>query len=295
MAYTTRVSLSSTTTPTDYVFRGNGPFDPDFTGTGGQPVNYDDYSSQYDQYRVWGSSISMTCVASSSLNLLMGPNHASTALTSASLRDSFASNPYVKKRMVNVNGSGIESPIESRMSTPKFSGITTSGFQGDSTFASAYTTVPANQWFWHICTQHVDLSSAAILYADVTITYDVEWYDRVESFLDLKSRITRFKSSINPPKMDAWPGLTRSNNGILITDFDQAILDLEARASKPLYDRTVPLKLPEKIEHKKSWADQCEEEELFSSTSLSRRPPGSTAAPLILPEKKERKQVWVEV
>lgn len=44
----------------DYVFRMNSIFDPDFTGTGHQPLWHDTYSTIYETYRVLGSQMTIT-------------------------------------------------------------------------------------------------------------------------------------------------------------------------------------------------------------------------------------------
>ena len=44
----------------DYVFRMNSIFDPDFTGTGHQPLWHDTYSTIYETYRVLGAKLTIT-------------------------------------------------------------------------------------------------------------------------------------------------------------------------------------------------------------------------------------------
>jgi len=48
------------TTSAVYVFRANNPYDPNYTGTGHQPMWWDTYSNIYSQCRVTKSSITMT-------------------------------------------------------------------------------------------------------------------------------------------------------------------------------------------------------------------------------------------
>lgn len=45
--------------PTRHVFRANSLFDPDFTGTGHQPLGYDQWGVFYNKYTVIGSSITI--------------------------------------------------------------------------------------------------------------------------------------------------------------------------------------------------------------------------------------------
>lgn len=48
-------------------FRANSVYDPDFTGTGGQPMNHDLYASLYDHYVVLGAKITVTAYSQTSL------------------------------------------------------------------------------------------------------------------------------------------------------------------------------------------------------------------------------------
>lgn len=42
-----------------YEFRANSVFDPDFTGTGHQPMGFDEWSALYERYTVYGSKINV--------------------------------------------------------------------------------------------------------------------------------------------------------------------------------------------------------------------------------------------
>lgn len=56
-AFTQSTGPLSNETPVDYVFRMNSIQDPDFTGTGHQPLWHDTYSTIYETYRVLGSRL----------------------------------------------------------------------------------------------------------------------------------------------------------------------------------------------------------------------------------------------
>lgn len=58
--YSTGLALVSTIgNQATYTFRANSIFDPDFTGSGHQPMNFDVWAAQYNHYVVLGSKI--TC------------------------------------------------------------------------------------------------------------------------------------------------------------------------------------------------------------------------------------------
>ncbi len=46
-------------TPTNFIFRANSLFDPNFSGTGHQPMNFDQWAAMYDHYTVISSKITV--------------------------------------------------------------------------------------------------------------------------------------------------------------------------------------------------------------------------------------------
>lgn len=57
---------TSGTAPVGNIFRMNSVFDPDFTGTGHQPLYFDQFAAVYSRYSVLGSKITATYSQSSS-------------------------------------------------------------------------------------------------------------------------------------------------------------------------------------------------------------------------------------
>lgn len=49
----------------EYIFSANGIYDPDITGTGHQPLGFDEYMSLYNHYKVTGSKMTIKCVPNS--------------------------------------------------------------------------------------------------------------------------------------------------------------------------------------------------------------------------------------
>jgi hypothetical protein len=62
MRYSTQVQLDPTTSVSVYQFRLNSLHDPDFTGTGHQPMGYDQFSALYQQWWVIGSRVTVDAV-----------------------------------------------------------------------------------------------------------------------------------------------------------------------------------------------------------------------------------------
>ncbi len=55
---------------TSHVFRANGIFDPDFTGTGHQPLLRDEFAALYAEYRVTWAKIKVTPLTSGTANVI---------------------------------------------------------------------------------------------------------------------------------------------------------------------------------------------------------------------------------
>lgn len=195
LRYCTNVARSpSVTAAADYVFRANGCFDPDVTSTGFQPANWDDWSAQYTRYRVWGSTLHYNIAnsASGTLDLVthvIGPRHTPTAVATQAAQENFQAQPYTRvgKTIVYNNGSKASDHIGSlSMTTEKFLGLSRQEFLGNDDLTALVSADPAHLWYWHLCFSMDDQTSTCVIYLNVCIEYDVEFWDRVDTTLDLK-------------------------------------------------------------------------------------------------------------
>ncbi len=72
LRYVDTIAIDSGVTLASHVFAANGLFDPDITGTGHQPLMYDEYQLLYSRYRVISSKIKVTPVGTGTANLIPG-------------------------------------------------------------------------------------------------------------------------------------------------------------------------------------------------------------------------------
>jgi len=201
LCYVTSDSNSSTVAPVNYVWSGNGAWDPDVTSAGSQPVNWDDWALQYSRYRVWGSKIIVRATSTVTLaDCVLSARHASTALGTTTFL-SQQCQPYTYAFNVGA-GNGMTGPsglgsnrIEMKMSTPQFLGLSHTAFQGEDGLTALTTAQPAHQWYWNLSSWHQDRTTACVLYFTVVVEYDIEFYDRVESIIDLETRFQQLKDS----------------------------------------------------------------------------------------------------
>lgn len=196
LRYVTNVSqTANATVGSDYVFRANGCFDPDYTSTGGQPANYDDFSAIYLRYRVWGSTLrwSIANTAGGTLDMssvVVGPRHQGTAIVSRTNTENFQAQPYTRFQKTIIYNNGTESQSGSmHMTTRQFLGLTSSEFEGADDLASLVSNTPAHEWFWHCTISMDDQSSTCVHYVNYVVEYDVEFFDRVDTTID--SRLER--------------------------------------------------------------------------------------------------------
>jgi len=204
----------------------NGPFDPDFTSTGAQPVNYDDWSAQYDTYQVESFTFKVSGLVTQSTNWVIVPMHISTAQTSAAKMDSAMSNPLATMRTVTTV-QGIPTPITRNIKMSTFFGQDEMAYRGSDVHVSAYTTYPADQCFLHLISQHVDQTTSQTSYYDIELIYHMFWYDRVESQLDLMGRIERLV--LSRTSVQGEPGYSSR---------DQK--EQKAPPGTPVYERRIP-------------------------------------------------------
>lgn len=182
--------LHSTSIGTTQVYSGNGLFDPDITGTGGQPYNYDDWSAQYTRYYCRGSTCKAfivnngTSAATGTQIFLVNPRHTTTSIATTGVYDAMAV-PYAKWFISGSGGvaTSNRNTLVNTMTSAKMFGHRPSEYQANESLTSAN---PAHQWYWHVSTHSADDSSFDAARIIVIITYDVEFFDRVDATLDMK-------------------------------------------------------------------------------------------------------------
>lgn len=179
LKYMQRIVLSSSSgIQASQVFRGNSLFDPDFTGSGAQPVGFDQWATFYNNYRVRGAKINIqfatagTTAGSQTWDLCCYPS-LSTTVTA---QDSSHVQPLAKWKLGNL-GSNTKF-ISSYVSTAKMFGTNKRSIAINDSYGAAIGSNPTNAWFFIICSQPADQSTSGSCFAYVTITYYTEFYDK---------------------------------------------------------------------------------------------------------------------
>jgi len=167
----------------DNVYRGNSIFDPDLTGTGGQPMGFDQWAAFYFSYTVLGSKIEVSSQINggSAQTNRMGitPSNLSNAMTG---HEAAEEAPYTKARRLIVGSGGANNAsgggdLTCYMSTAKMVGVKREAVQIEDAFGALVTANPTNTWFWHVW-NYVPAGDTQSLYQNVKITYYVVFETR---------------------------------------------------------------------------------------------------------------------
>jgi len=162
----------------EWVYRGNGPFDPEVAAGGGQPTGYDQWSAFYSSQRTHGSSITIVGTngsTGSQAGLTLLPTNAATGTTQALT----LTYPYVKHTVAGQLNSDNKFKLYNRMTTVKLEGI--QSIEGDDAFASVIGALPANQWYWNfgVFSTGGAITGLALQFI-ATIIYDIEYFGRID-------------------------------------------------------------------------------------------------------------------
>lgn len=190
LTYSCVISYSSVSGAVVYQqFRGNGAFDPDVTGVGGQPYLFDQWSALYNYYRIRGSSLKSELQipppASGSfagcVTALQWPTN--LANTPSATHELNREQPYTKLRNYKAYGDH-NLPIKQYMSTSKILGLRKVVPSIDNTYTSAVGSNPNQQWYWNYILYTSDLATTSFT-IPVThrLVYYIEFYDRARPAL----------------------------------------------------------------------------------------------------------------
>ena len=169
-----------------YVYRGNDIYDPDLTGTGHQPMGYDQWAALYSQWQVMSSTATVrgtdtnSTAAASTLIASLVPTVSSNDIT-AYQPTSCGELPYGKARLFFTNSANqADNVIHSHAITSKITGSPAAAIGGmpdwSGTTAGA---APSRGFYWHINAQDVgESTSLASVQFFVTIEYEVFFWAR---------------------------------------------------------------------------------------------------------------------
>jgi len=168
-------------TLTSYSFSANGMFDPNITGTGHQPMFYDQMAALYNHYCVIGSKCTVEFVTTTTTSTSSN----SDATVGIILNDSTSiptlpgllEHPTSKHRLLGSANAMGASPVRF---VQKFSAKKNFGKfdQGNSNFTGSISTNPGEQMYYTLFVDGTQATNAIVVRAMVTILYIAIWAER---------------------------------------------------------------------------------------------------------------------
>ena len=181
MSYATTVNMTSTVGAlATYVMTGNGLFDPDVTGSGLQPLGFDQWATLYQRYRVIASNIEVcfatpaaTNNANGSFDVTLTPSNTSSVFSSYTAA---VASPFAKQKSYNgFSASGQK--LKSKMDTAVMLGVTHQAVLADDILQASVSANPTDMWFWHICAVTSDLATTATVIMSIRVTYLADFFE----------------------------------------------------------------------------------------------------------------------
>lgn len=160
----------------NFLYRGNGPYDPEYTATGSQPAYYDQLAAIYSMYRCMGCKITIK-ILNGGTNLDYLALYPSTSTTLVTNLVDARSLPYCASTILTGKDGKGYTKLKMYMSTKKIFGV--DSIMAEDNFASAVSTVPADQWYWVFLAQDVSNSTKTIYYT-TKLTYYMQFERRIQ-------------------------------------------------------------------------------------------------------------------
>lgn len=165
--YIETINYSTASVPAGQVWRGNSGFDPNQTGTGSQPVGWDDMNAFYTYVNVYASAINVevTSLDDTSFYIYILPYASATYPTSSTVNVEAV--PHCKKMFVPNSANGghaIGNNFAQNCSVVSINSLS-------SDFNTTFLTNPGVQWFWHVYVVAADAGTTFTGTIKTKITY----------------------------------------------------------------------------------------------------------------------------
>ncbi len=174
LRYYEQVNLVSNSTPFVYVFRANSGFDPNQTGSGSQPVGWDNLLAFYNASFGVGSRININVINGTTVPVQFGvaPTIASTTISSYDNMKIYGRQTVFGYADGTTRGSSSVKAIQNEVTTLRFFN---QPFDRD--FVAAGQALPSKNLFWSIVFQTSDQTTLISLSFQVEIFYDFVFTD----------------------------------------------------------------------------------------------------------------------
>lgn len=178
MCYVERFDFSQLLNYTSQItMKGNSLFDPNQSGTGHQPLYFDQYAALYSRYRVFGSAITVDVINNSGSAAIYYVVNATTDVNSFADIPTLLEQPHSMSPKIVPIAARVSSRTKMYASTRQVQGLAKTQIYDDVQSAPV-TTDPNNVWYWNILFNTVDNLNGISGICIVKLVYFVEFYDR---------------------------------------------------------------------------------------------------------------------
>lgn len=154
-----------------YVFSANGCFDPDITGTGGQPMGFDQMMIYYNHYAVLNSRCRVCYKATTAANPAVGLAVSGSSTPLTSVEQLLEAGKVSWKWLMGTGVNGNSTCLSARVSTALFQGV--KNVQDDPDLRGDSASNPAEQSYYLLYVWNPIDSTVASASVSVRIEYDV--------------------------------------------------------------------------------------------------------------------------
>lgn len=169
-----------------YIYRGNSVYDPNYTGSGGQPPFFDGWAGMYNSYVVLSSRLVAECMTSGSTTDFI-LNVVSPSFTTSPATDalSAASWRYATSASTIIFGNAVKKTLSSSMSTCQMFGVQPQAILVDDLYSALISANPASAqtWYWHVNVQNQTGTTTITGAIRISIEYDVKFFDPYQTNL----------------------------------------------------------------------------------------------------------------
>lgn len=177
LPYVESLNRAPATFQDDYQFNLNSLFDPNRTGTGHQPLGYDQWATFYNRYRVLRVFARASVVNNGTIpvRFTLAATNSTTGLTVLNSEEQ----PYSVSGIVGINTGASVAEIGCIVNLPALNGRTPGQYSGSDNTAATFGATPAEQQILHFFAASID-GSNIVYQTNVRLVYEVELFDPLE-------------------------------------------------------------------------------------------------------------------
>lgn len=177
--YEELISINPAAPRSNYVFRGNSCYDPNYTGVGHQPGYFDYYSSAYNRFRVIRSDIYVEISNTNGATPILFTVIPDTDPVSYTAFQDAAENPRSKVSKILPVSTRIPYAIRHSITTRTILGLKLREVL-DLDYSHTSTGNPNSMWYWNIFVIAADSATNMFFSMRVKIIYHVQIFDRID-------------------------------------------------------------------------------------------------------------------